>query len=57
MNVIQVIGKQNESFAERPTVKAVIRRGGKILILNDGLLPGGGVDSGESYVQALQREV
>lgn len=60
MNTLTTIGNKNSSitYADRPTVKVIVRNGhGKILLLNDGLLPGGGVERNESNEQALGREV
>jgi len=60
MNTLTTIGNKNSSitYADRPTVKVIIKNGhGKILLLNDGLLPGGGVERNESDEQALKREV
>lgn len=53
------IGTQNPSieYTDRPTVKVVIRKGEDILILNNGLLPGGGVEDGETELQATEREL
>lgn len=59
MKQLQIIGTQDDSIAytDRPTVKVVVRRGDEILLLNKGLLPGGGVDTGEADAQAIQREL
>ena len=56
---LSTIGDYNSAieYTDRPTVKAVIQNEGKILILNGGLLPGGGVDAGETNIQALYREL
>jgi 8-oxo-dGTP pyrophosphatase MutT (NUDIX family) len=58
-NTIATIGEKNASitYTDRPTVKAVIRKDNKILLLNDGLLPGGGLDVGETNLIALEREL
>jgi len=60
MNTSKVIGAQNSSiiYTERPTVKAlIINEIGKVLIINEGLLPGGGVEDHEDNVIALAREI
>ena len=44
-------------YRDRPTVKCIIVKDGLVLILNNGLLPGGGVDTGESHGDALRREI
>lgn len=53
------IGQFDESidYIDRPTVKVIIRDGDKVLILNQGLLPGGGIDEGESVREAVDREL
>lgn len=59
MNIISEIGTKNNSieYTDRPTVKVIIRNEDKILILNDGLLPGGGIDKGENEAVAIEREL
>lgn len=59
MKLLAVIGKKDEAvtYVERPTVKVIIQKGDEILILNDGLLPGGGVDDGETNERAISREL
>ena len=59
MKLLTVIGEINESirYTERPTVKVIIKNNDKVLILNDGLLPGGGIDDGETNQQAITREL
>ncbi len=59
MQSLAVIGAGDPTidFTDRPTVKAVITRGDEILILNNGLLPGGGIDDGEDFITALTREL
>jgi len=59
MKLLDIMGNKDEAIAyvERPTVKVIIQKGDEILILNDGLLPGGGVDEGETNVQAIAREL
>ena len=60
MNQLQVIGTQNPSigYIDRPTVKVIVLNAdNKILIINNGLLPGGGVDDGEDNATALAREL
>lgn len=44
-------------YTDRPTVKCIIMKNGLVLILNHGLLPGGGIETGESHGDALNREV
>jgi len=59
MNVISTIGQIDESIAyiDRPTVKVIIKTGNTVLILNNGLLPGGGVEENESDSDAIAREL
>lgn len=59
MKLISTIGNDDNSthYSDRPTVKVVIRKEDTILILNDGLLPGGGVEMGESNLGAIKREL
>ena len=59
MKQLKVIGTQDESIAytDRPTVKVLIRRGDEMLLLNKGLLPGGGIEPGETNEEALKREL
>ena len=59
MKLLDVIGKKDDCvrYVGRPTVKVIIQRGNKVLIINDGLLPGGGVDEGETNEQAIVREL
>lgn len=59
MDNIAVIGKLNPliHYIDRPTVKVVIKKEDKILILNEGLLPGGGISPGESKLYAIAREL
>ena len=59
MNVLATIGQEDASidYKVRPTVKVIINNNGKILILNAGYLPGGGVDEGESDEDAIRREL
>lgn len=55
--------KPGQSYTRRPGVYAILPRGGQILatwqggVHNEFQLPGGGVDPGESPLQALHREV
>lgn len=59
MKELQIIGTEDDAikYTDRPTVKVVIRRGDEVLVLNKGLLPGGGVEAGESNMQAIEREL
>ena len=59
MNIINYIGQIDESikYTDRPTVKVIIKKDNKILILNNGLLPGGGVEENESKIDAITREL
>ncbi|MEZ4210200.1 MAG: hypothetical protein R3B38_00550 [Patescibacteria group bacterium] len=59
MNVISNIGKFDEAqfSIDRRTVKVVIKKDNAVLLLNDGLLPGGGLDSKESDKDAITREL
>lgn len=60
MKQLQVIGTQNSltDYINRPTVKVIVRNSNnKILIINDGLLPGGGVENDEDNLSALKREL
>jgi 8-oxo-dGTP pyrophosphatase MutT (NUDIX family) len=45
------------TYIDRPTVKVLIQKGALILILNDGLLPGGGINDRESDTEAVKREI
>ena len=53
------IGTQNNSieYRDRPTVKVIISKGRDVLILNNGLLPGGGIEPDETDFQAIEREL
>ena len=59
MNILATIGQLDASmqYTDRPTVKVVIRNDNKVLILNKGLLPGGGIEPGESDQDAVTREL
>jgi 8-oxo-dGTP diphosphatase len=59
MKELATIGESDSSidYIDRPTVKVVIKQDDKILIINDGLLPGGGVDEGETHTDAISREL
>lgn len=59
MKLLGVIGKKDKSieYVKRPTVKVIIIRDDEVLIVNDGLLAGGGVDDGETHEQAITREL
>lgn len=59
MKLLETIGTQDESltYTDRPTVKILTKRGDEVLILNKGLLPGGGVEPGETNIQTIEREL
>lgn len=59
MNTLATIGQRDTSiqYTDRPTVKVAIKNEDKLLILNKGLLPGGGIDPGESDHDAIIREL
>jgi len=59
MNILATIGQIDASveYMDRLTVKVVIVDDNKVLILNKGLLPGGGVDENESDQVAIVREL
>jgi len=59
MNNLAVIGVHDPSieYKDRLTVKALILNDkNKVLIINNGLLPGGGVEDNEDNITALRRE-
>jgi len=59
MNTHATLGTKDLSiqYIDRPTVKVLIFNDrAKVLIINNGLLPGGGVEDGEEYLDALHRE-
>jgi len=59
MNILATIGQIDPSiqYTDRPTVKIIIKNDDRLLILNKGLLPGGGIDQGESDHDAIIREL
>ena len=59
MKSIVTIGEIDESiqYIDRPTVKVIIKRYNSVLLLNNGLLPGGGIDNNESDDDAIVREL
>lgn len=59
MDILATLGQKDTTtqYIDRPTVKVVIRRDDNLLILNKGLLPGGGIDPGESDQDAIIREL
>ena len=59
MRILTTIGHPNSSiqYTDRPTVKVIIKKDDAVLLLNQGLLPGGGVDDGESDFDAMTREL
>lgn len=58
MDTIAHIGQVDSliQYADRPTVKVIVRKDDTVLLLNDGLLPGGGKDANESDNTAIARE-
>lgn len=50
MNILTTIGDKDTTvqYTDRPTVKVVIKQDVKLLLLNEGLLPRGGIEPGES---------
>lgn len=57
MDVLATIGNPDDTYVDRVTVKAVMYRNQQVLILNNGLLPGGGVNPGEDEGAAIHREI
>jgi 8-oxo-dGTP diphosphatase len=59
MNILSTIGQQDTlvQYTDRPTVKVLIKDENKVLILNNGLLPGGGIEPNESDQEAIAREL
>ena len=59
MNIVASIGLSDASirYTDRPTVKIIIKKDDTILLLNNGLLPGGGVNRSESDSDAISREI
>lgn len=59
MNILSTIGQQDTliQYTNRPTVKVIIKKDDKILIINNGLLPGGGIEPSESEEEAIAREL
>ena len=59
MNILATIGQVDTTiqYTDRPTVKVVIKKDNKLLVLNKGLLPGGGINLGESDQDAIVREL
>jgi len=59
MKTLATIGQPDASiqYTDRPTVKVIVKKGDAVLLLNQGLLPGGGVDDGESDDTAIAREL
>lgn len=59
MNMLATIGQEDTTiqYTDRPTVKVVIKKDNKLLILNEGMLPGGGIELGESDQDAITREL
>lgn len=59
MQYLATIGSIDGSIAytDRPTVKVIIQKNDSILLLNNGLLPGGGINDNESDIDAISREL
>lgn len=59
MHILTNLGHPNPSiqYTDRPTVKVLIRKDADVLVLNNGLLPGGGVNELESDYDAMVREL
>jgi len=59
MDILATIGQMDTSiqYTDRPTVKVIIKKDNQLLILNQGLLPGGGIDTSESDQDAITREL
>lgn len=59
MNTLATLGQPDPliQYTDRPTVKVIIKKGATVLLLNQGLLPGGGIDDGESDLDAIAREL
>jgi 8-oxo-dGTP pyrophosphatase MutT (NUDIX family) len=59
MKTLATIGQPDPSiqYNDRPTVKVIVKKGDAILLLNQGLLPGGGIDDRESDDAAIAREL
>jgi 8-oxo-dGTP pyrophosphatase MutT (NUDIX family) len=59
MNILTTIGQEDDliQYTNRPTVKVLIKKDDKLLILNEGFLPGGGINQGESDQDAIKREL
>lgn len=59
MDILAHIGQIDKSikYLDRPTVKVIIKSGSTVLLLNDGLLPGGGIDKNETDNEAITREL
>lgn len=59
MNILASIGKVDSfiQYTDRPTVKVLVKKDDKLLVLNEGSLPGGGIEPGESDLDAITREL
>lgn len=59
MDTLANIGQPDAllQYTDRPTVKVIVINNDLVLLLNKGLLPGGGVDEGETSQDAIHREL
>jgi 8-oxo-dGTP pyrophosphatase MutT (NUDIX family) len=59
MNTVATLGQSDSSiqYTDRPTVKVIIKNNDLLLVLNKGLLPGGGLDGNETDQDAINREL
>lgn len=59
MDILASIGQVDTTlqYIDRPTVKVVIKKANTLLLLGEGMLPGGGVEPEESDSDAITREL